>query len=83
MGPPGPPREGGGGWVTAGVSHSRALQEAALKAAAFYTLGGGAILHFAAPLLLQFALQTVERDAVGGGEAAANRIPIYRFTGNL
>ena len=66
-----------GTWVTAGVSHCRALQEATLKAAAFYTLGEGAILQFAAPLLLQFALQTVERDAVGGGEAAANRISLY------
>ena len=70
-------------WDAHGVRDCRALQKASPKAAAFYTFGRGVILHFAAPLLLQIALGSVDLDAVGGGFAAANRIEIYRSKSNL
>ena len=73
----------GRGWDAHGVRDCRALQKASPKAAAFYTFGRGVILHFAAPLLLQIALGSVDLDAVGGGFAAANRIEIYRSKSNL
>ena len=70
-------------WDAHGIRDCRALQKASPKAAAFYTFGRGVILHFAAPLLLQIALGSVDLDAVGGGFAAANRIEIYRSKSNL
>ena len=53
------------------------------KAVAFYTSGRCVNLDFAGPLLLQIALGSVNFDAVGGGEAAANRIQIYTSQSNL
>ena len=54
-----------------------------MRALVVYTFGRSVDLHFAAPLLLQIALGSVDLDAAGGGEAAASRIEIYRSKGNL
>ena len=71
------------GWVCPGVSHWRGLEKASLKAAAVYTFGRSERLQIGGPSHLQIARKSVDDHAVGGGEAAANRIPIYRFTDNL
>ena len=63
--------------VEPGLSHCRALQEACPKADAFYTIGRREILHCAGALPLHKALLYVDRHAVGGGFAAANRVSIY------
>ena len=70
-------------WGAPGARSGSLLEEAFLKTPAFYTSGRGVDLHFDAPLFLQIAFSCVEEHAVGDGEAAANRISIYRLAGNL
>ena len=69
----------------AGPGHSywRSLQKACPKADAFYTIGRRVILHFAGALPLHKAPFYVDRHAVGGSDAAPNRIATQTPKGKM
>ena len=46
-------------------------------------IGRGVNTHFAGGLRTQIAVGSVYAHAVGGGEAAANHIPVHTSKGNL